>query len=84
MTKTQAKAGIRRILETIANLKDEVEDLKGEAEETSESIEPYDGKDDLTEAQYERQEWFEELTSTLEDLFDNLEASQEELEGKAE
>ena len=84
MTKKQAKARIREILESIGNVKDLIEDLKNDAEETSEAIEPYDGKNDLNEAQQERQEWFEELATTLGDLFDNIEEGQGELEEKAE
>jgi heme oxygenase len=61
MTKAQAKRKLERIKELI-------EDLRIEVEETVESIEPYEGKDDLTEAQQERLEWFEELQQALEDF----------------
>lgn len=61
MTKAQAKRKLERIKEL-------VEDLRIEVEETVESIEPYEGKDDLTEAQQERLEWFEELQQALEDF----------------
>lgn len=84
MTKSQAKASLRKILEKTAELKDQVEDLKNEAEETAENIEPYEGKNDLMDAQLERQEWFEELASSLEELYDSLDNADYELSDKAE
>ena len=61
MTKTQAK-------KQLAKIKELVENLRMDVEETIDSIEPYEGNDDLTEAQEERLEWFEELQQTLEDM----------------
>jgi hypothetical protein len=61
MTKTQAR-------KQLAKIKELVENLRIEVEETIDSIEPYENKDELTEAQEERLEWFEELQQTLEDF----------------
>ena len=65
MTKTQIKAQISKIRDLILELKDEVEI-------TIDDIEPYDGKDDLTPQQEERQEWLEEVMNELENASDSL------------
>ena len=51
---------------------DELDTLRMEIEETAESIEPHKGKDDLTDEQQEKQEWCENLASTIEDAIDNI------------
>lgn len=65
MTKTQAKKKVGKIRELLMELNDEVM-------ETIDEIEPYEGKDDLTEQQEERLEWFENLQSELDNALDNL------------
>lgn len=80
MTKTQAQKKIRELLETLSSAREEAEDLRDESEETYESIEPYEGMNELTPAQEERQEWFDCLTSALNDLCDNIEEAQNYLE----
>ena len=65
MTKTQ----IKKKLETILNY---IQDLYDEVEEARDSIEPYEGKEDLTDQQEERYEWLSELDSQLEDACNNL------------
>ena len=84
MTKSEAKARIKQLLEVLGNFKDEVECLKNDAEYTQDEIEPYEGRSELTEAQQERLDWFEELTNTLQDLFDSVEEYQGTLEEMAE
>lgn len=75
MTKTQARKQLRAIIETLDELRPDLEDLKSEAEETSESIEPYGDADELTEAQQERQDWFDDLASNLQDIIDAIESA---------
>lgn len=75
MTKTQARKQLKSIIEVLDELRPDLEDLKSEAEETSESIEPYGDADELTEAQQERQEWFEDLASNLQDIIDAIESA---------
>lgn len=82
MTKSQAKSKIVQILEALESVKDIVDDLASEAEETADDIEPYEGKDDLTEAQEERQEWFGDLASILYDAYESLADAQNNLEEK--
>ena len=66
MTRTQIKSIITKIV-------DELDTLKMEVEETSEEIEPYEGKDELTFQQEERQEWLDDLVYDLETIIDTLE-----------
>lgn len=65
MTRKQIKIQIAKIREMIY-------DLRMEVEETYESIEPYEGKDDLTPQQEERQEWLDNCRYELEQAYDNL------------
>ena len=80
MTKSEMKARIRKALEALGNIKDELDDMKSEAECTYDEIEPYEGRNDLTEAQEERQEWFESVADALGNLYDDIEERQCELE----
>lgn len=50
-------------------------------EQESQNIEPYDGRDYLTEAQYDRQDWLDECAETIDvqkdwlgDIIDVLES----------
>ena len=80
MTKTQAKAALRKLMERIDDINAELYDLKAELEETAENIEPYEGYNDLTPEHEERQEWFEGAASALEDLIDAIDNASCELE----
>jgi len=82
MTKTQVKAKLRKLLEQLGDVRAELDDLKCEVEETSESIEPYDTYNDLTPEQEERQEWMDNVASELDTLIDSIDTY--ELEGIAE
>ena len=57
----------------IVHALEELEDFIGECEDTRDSIEPYENKDDLTEQQQERYDWFDELVCDLEDIKSNIE-----------
>lgn len=80
MTKNQARASLKKIVEKLENALSDLEDLKNEVEETKDNIEPYEGKEELTTEQEERQEWFEDLFSVLDTAYDNIEEQREELE----
>lgn len=82
MTKTQAKATIKNLLEKgsigklFGFLCDSIEDLESfisDVEETSYEIEPYENRNDLTPQQQERQEWFDDLQGCLEEIKDAME-----------
>ena len=95
ITKTQIRKRTKELYDRIQKLIDgelsdikcELESLKDEVEEESSNIEPYEGFNDLTPEQEERQEWLESATSSLDDAFncldeteDNLTSSQNSLE----
>jgi len=68
MTKTHAKNRMNQLKEKLLDLKDEFESLVSDLEETSGDIEPYENRNDLTEAQEERQEWFDNASDELDDI----------------
>ena len=84
MTKTQIKKLLQKTLDKIDDLISELEEAENEAIETADSIEPYEGKDDLTPQQEERQEWFENLASVLTDAKDELDSRLYEIESAME
>ena len=79
MTKSEAKKGIQAILEKVAELSDAMEDLVTESDDTYNEIEPYEGRNELTTEQEERQEWFSELSDTLNEVARALEIIDDEL-----
>ena len=68
MTRKQVKKQIEKIRELMLELKDDIET-------TIDEIEPYEGKEELTEQQEERKEWLEgcqyELETALSFLLQN-------------
>ncbi len=85
MTKTQLRSKLRKLLDTLGDIKAELYDLRDEVEETRDSIEPYEGYNDLTPEQEERQEWLEECQYAIENLVECLQSSEiDELESIAE
>lgn len=81
MNKTEIRKRLRELLEKLDCLKADFEDLKNDVDCASGDIEPYEGRNDLTPQQEERQEWLEDLSYNLDDIID-LDTS--ELEDKAE
>lgn len=65
MTRTTIKKRLETILDQLLELQQDVE-------ETRDEIEPYEGKDDLTDQQQERYDWLDELASTIDDAYSNL------------
>ncbi len=84
MTKTQIKKLLQKTLDKIDDLISDLEEAENEATKTADSIEPYEGKDDLTPQQEERQEWFENLASVLTDAKDELDSRRYEIESVME
>lgn len=88
MTKTQAKKILRDLFNNgvlgkldnaICEAIEEMENVISDMEETRDSIEAYEGRDDLTEQQQERYDWFDEVISDLEELKDYLDTWQGDL-----
>ena len=76
MNRKEIKKELRKILEGLPEMIERLEDLKMEVEETAESIEPYEYKEDLTPQQEERREWLENLAYALDDFISSLEANE--------
>ena len=72
ITKNQIKSRLKKILEVLGEQRDLLEELKDEVESESYDIEPYEGKDDLTESQCERQEWLDDCSSQIDDQLSTL------------
>lgn len=72
MTKTQLRSRLRKLLDKLGDIRAELYDLRDEVEETKDNIEPYEGYDDLTPEQEERQEYFEEAYNALDEVLDSL------------
>ena len=75
MTKTQAKAQARKLIEKLLKLNDELRDLQDElgdlnadVEDTRDAIEPYENRDELTAQQEERYNFFDKLHDYLENV----------------
>lgn len=75
MTKTQVRKAVRELTEKLGDLRATLDDLlceasslQDEVQDTIDNIEPYEGYNDLTPEQEERQEWLENVVSALEEL----------------
>lgn len=84
MTKTQIRSQLRKLLERLSLIKDDLQDLENEVEETRDNIEPYGDAYELTEAQEEKQEWCDDLAYEMQNLVDNIEEGINEIEDKLE
>ena len=84
MTKAQLKSKVKRLFTEINPILDKLEDLINNVDEAIEEIEPYEGHDDLTEAQQERLNLFDEFKSTLDELKDAIEYQRSDLDEKLE
>lgn len=80
MTKSQMVAKLKKFDEKLTSLWEEVEQLQEEAEEARDGIEPYEGKMDLTDAQQERQDWFDGIAYALSNLVEAIEDYEGEVE----
>lgn len=81
MTKTQAKKVLKELYtkgvlgkldSAICEAIEEIESVISDMEETRDSIEPYENKDELTDQQQERYDWFDSLIDDLNELKDSL------------
>lgn len=72
MTKTQIKSTLKSIIEMLNEAQDELDTLAYDVEDTRDSIEPYENRDELTEAQEERIEWLDETLDTITEQADAL------------
>ena len=82
LTKAQIKKRTKNLLEKLEAIKMELEELHDDVENESSNIEPYEGKDELTKSQQDRQDWLDNVSSALDELINNIDTS--ELEGYTE
>lgn len=68
MTRTQYKKAVKELLDKLEALKAEFDDLAYEAQDEADGMEPYEGKEELTAQQEERQEWLSDLSSALTEI----------------
>lgn len=64
-----------QFIKMLREVYDKVDTIKMLLEEESEGIEPYEGKDDLTEAQSQRQEWLDDAASICQEFLDGLDGT---------
>lgn len=79
ITKTQIRKRIEKLIEQLNDLQLEVQELKDEVENEANDIEPYGDRDELTEAQEERQQWLEDAVGQLDEADSNIESALDSL-----
>lgn len=79
-TKTQYQKRMRDLATRLAETLEALEDLATDLGEEAEGIEPYEGRDELTQAQEERQQWLEDAQSATSDLRDAIDDNLGDLE----
>ena len=79
LTTKQVKSRGQKLQDKMYDLQYELELLRDEIEEEIDSIEPYENRDDLTEAQEERKEYLEMAFDCLNYAIDNLESAGSDL-----
>ena len=72
LTKTQARKRIAQLREKLSDLRLEFEELQSDLEMESSDICEYEGRNELTELQQERQEWLDNTVNSLQEAEDNL------------
>ena len=72
MTKTQIKAELAKIIEMLNEAQERLDNLSYDVEDTRDSIEPYENREELTDQQQERYEWLDEALDTINDKANDL------------
>ena len=80
LTKTQARKRIAQLREKLSDLRLEFEELQSDLEMESSDICEYEGRNELTELQQERQEWLDNTASTIEDTVNSLQEVEDNLD----
>ena len=80
LTKTQARKRIAQLREKLSDLRLEFEELQSDLEMESSDICKYEGRNELTELQQERQEWLDNTASTIEDTVNSLQEAEDNLD----
>ena len=80
LTKTQARKRIAQLREKLSDLRLEFEELQSDLEMESNDICEYEGRNELTELQQERQEWLDNTASTIEETVMSLQEAEDNLD----
>lgn len=80
ITKNQIRSQLKKILELLEQASDKLADLQNDTSEEVDNIEPYEGKEELTPQQEERQEELQEIADQLDEQISNLDDIKSELE----
>jgi len=80
LTKTQARKRIAQLREKLSDLRLEFEELQSDLEMESSDICEYEGRNELTELQQERQEWLDNTASTIEETVMSLQEAEDNLD----
>lgn len=80
LTKTQARKRIAQLREKLSDLRLEFEELQSDLEMESSDICEYEGRNELTELQQERQEWLDNTASIIEDTVNSLQEAEDNLD----
>lgn len=75
MRRDTARRRLAKILEKLDECIVDLEELKDDAQETHDNIEPYGDSYELTEEQEERKEWFYGLADAIDDLLGYIDLS---------
>ena len=82
MTKAQMKKRTRELLKKLSTLQTEIDDFAVDIYDEILDIEPYEGKDDLTDKQTERFEFFDDVKYELDQLCSDIAEHSNELSSK--
>jgi Mg2+ and Co2+ transporter CorA len=80
MTKTQARAKLKPLLERLGDLRADLFDLRDALNETAEGIKPYKDRKSPRYEQELRKDWFENVADAINDLVYEMNHAESELE----
>lgn len=70
MDKRIAKKKVMELIEKFQSLQSEFQELQEELNSAADEIEPYEGREELTQAQEDRIEWLNGLADSLSEIAD--------------
>lgn len=79
-TKAQFKKRIEKLKEKLSDIRMEFEELQSDIEIESSDIEPYENRNDLTQAQEQRQEWLDNTASIVEETVSSIQEAEDNLD----
>lgn len=80
-SKNQLFKRAEALRDQLNSLKDLFEELADDIESESSDIEPYEGRNDLTQAQEDRQNWLDETAESIRNAIGEIEEADDTLSG---